>query len=141
MTEVELRSYNHETDYAGLRTLLEEAGLFDSDYETPDRLEAASHKFPGMITVAVIGSAVVGSVYFQDGVIPTINRLAVRREYQKQGIGTKLLETAESRARELGHKYLELYVLPESENACTFYENRGYTLGHTYLNMYRQIEN
>ena len=136
---MELRRYIHERDYAGLRNLLEEVGLFDADYEAPDRIEAASRKFPNMITVAVIGDAIVGSVYFQDGIIPTVNRLAVRAEYQGQGIGTQLLELAELRARQLGHTYLELYVSEANEPTCRFYENRGYSPGHTYANMYRQI--
>jgi len=140
MAEVILRSYNHDTDYAGLRSLLEEVGLFDPDYEAPERLEVASQRHSDMITVAVIDDGIVGSVYFQDGVIPTANRLAVRSKEQNRGIGSALLGLVETRARELGHRYLELSVSPKNATAHSFYENRGYTAGQTYTNMYRRID-
>ncbi len=139
MSEVLLRPYSHESDYDGLRIVLEEAGLFDADYEAPDRLEAISQRYPNMITVAVTGNEIVGSVYLQDGVIPQVNRLAVRANRRRQGIGSLLLATAEAQARELGHNYLELFVSPGRTDARHVYTKRGYTEGHTHVNMYRHI--
>jgi N-acetylglutamate synthase len=139
MPKVELRNYNHDSDYTGLRTLLEEAGLYDEDYESAERLEEVSGRHPDMITVATIGGQVVGSVYFQDGVIPQAYRLAVREDHRRSGIGTRLMEAAEEQARALGHKYLELFIDPQNTIAQTMYIKRGHTRGNTYRNMFKQI--
>lgn len=51
--------------------------------------------------------------------------LAVLPEYQKRGIGTKLLQFAESKAKEQGFKKLTLLVSMENYNAIKFYEGFG----------------
>lgn len=140
MSDVELRSYNHETDYEGLRTLLEQAELYDKDYESQEHLAALTERYPNMITVAAIGQEVVGSIYLQDGVIPEIHRLAVRKAHRRQGIASKLLEAAEQQARELGHSHVVLFVHRHNPAAMARYAKSGYLRGRgDYMNFFKSV--
>jgi predicted GNAT family N-acyltransferase len=74
--------------------------------------------------VAVEGGQVVGTCRLleRDGSV-IVQRVAVRRERRRTGVGAALLAAAERDARERGAKMLELHAQSESE---AFYRDAGY---------------
>jgi predicted N-acetyltransferase YhbS len=139
MTNVELRSYNPDADYENLCSLLQEAGLFDTDYESEEQLRRWVEIQPDSIILAKKDGRIVGNIYFQDGIIPHIFRLAVAKDLQGQGIGSELLSEAEQRAKNLGHQFIELFIVPEHPELIDWYKNHGYETRGTYTDMVKQL--
>ena len=136
----EIRDYDPVTDFEAVQGVLDNAGLFDADYDNADRLARWIAIQPDAIVVATVDEEVVGSVYFQDGIIPLIFRLAVHEAHRENGIGTALLHEAEQRARRVGHAFVELFVraadAPEAER---WYRHRGYNVSGVYANMVKEF--
>ena len=55
-----------------------------------------------------------------------IKRMRVRPDFQRQGFGTQILLSLESRARELGYAALRLDTTEQQVAARHFYERNGY---------------
>lgn len=55
-----------------------------------------------------------------------VHRLAVHPEFQKQGIGSALMDFAEDRARQDKYKSVRLDTFSQNPGNQRFYENRGY---------------
>lgn len=65
--------------------------------------------------------------------IAYIDQIVVDEKYRKRGIGKKLFETAERRAKELGAKRIDLMVWGHNRIAIQAYESYGMTPQmHTY---------
>ena len=60
------------------------------------------------------------------GVIPEFNGIAVAKEFQSKGIGSKLIQEAESLARQRGADKVGLGVSIENKRARKLYEKLGY---------------
>lgn len=83
--------------------------------------------------VAVASNKIVGFVtlYVAEGRLH-IGWLAVAREFQRQSLGSRLLDAAEAKAREMGIDELATYTLGDSvayspyEVTRSFYWNRGF---------------
>ena len=54
--------------------------------------------------------------------------IALRTEYRGQGIGNRLMETAETFAKKHGKSRVELEVFAKNKNAIELYERRGYVV-------------
>ncbi len=67
-----------------------------------------------------------GNAYEFDGEYLRVAALAVKKEYQDKGIGSKLLEKAEEYAREIKALTIVLNSGLQRESAHKFYESRGY---------------
>lgn len=79
-----------------------------------------------MILIAEVDHVVVGSILgMGDGWRGTLWRLAVHPQYQKRGIGTKLVKGMENRLKSLGCKRIILLV-DKSNAAIKFYQKLGY---------------
>lgn len=57
-------------------------------------------------------------------------RLYVSCKAQKKGIGSKLLEFAEEKAKSLGYKIIVIWAFTENYHALTFYKKHGYRADH-----------
>ena len=64
--------------------------------------------------------------YFRDEKYGYISDLAVDATFEGQGIGRKLLETAEEWARTKGYRLLALYVFSGNRRARQLYEKYGF---------------
>jgi ribosomal protein S18 acetylase RimI-like enzyme len=64
--------------------------------------------------------------YFRDEKYGYISDLAVDASFEGQGIGRKLLETAEEWARTKGYRLLALYVFAGNTRARQLYEKYGF---------------
>lgn len=94
----------------------------------------------GECIVACIGESWVGClilrtqskasapVWYQNSGVASFGRFAVHPNFQNQGIGSKLLTFAESRAKELGMSELALDTSERSVRLIEFYQKRGYQL-------------
>lgn len=55
-----------------------------------------------------------------------IANLAIAKEAEGKGIGTVLMQAAETWSKERGYRYLSLYVFGTNDHARKFYEKLGY---------------
>lgn len=79
--------------------------------------------------VAELDGAVVGTVMGgYDGHRGWIYTLAVSSEHRHRGIGTRLVQHAESALIERDCVKVNLQVLPTNEGVVAFYENLGYAV-------------
>lgn len=56
-----------------------------------------------------------------------LNEIAVSKDYQHKGVGTKLLNAVESSSFDLGADTIELFCNEDNEVAKKFYENNKYS--------------
>lgn len=124
---IQIRDYK-PSDYQSLKVILEENKMYDPDLDAENTLQRKIETSPGSILVAEDNSQVVGGVYILfDHWQSFIFRLSVRKDSQRQGIGAKLMEEAESRLRRQGAKSVALWVrLEELSHLARHYENLGY---------------
>ncbi|MCX6770654.1 MAG: GNAT family N-acetyltransferase [Candidatus Micrarchaeota archaeon] len=83
----------------------------------------------GEFLIATIGGRLVGMGAFRkkDEKTAEIKRMRVRPDLQKKGIGTRLLEKLEAKAKELGYGRLILDSTTKQAGALSFYRKKGYT--------------
>ena len=124
---VEIRPYSND-DYNSLKINLEEAGMFDKDCDSEEKLHRKISESPESILVAVCENEIVGSVYIiPDHWDSLIFRLVVKKSHREKGIGGLLLEEAENRLRANGYTSVSLLVNEtELERLSSFYEKRGF---------------
>lgn len=67
-----------------------------------------------------------GSTFQRNVERGVVQNLYVAPSYRNQGVGTRLLETAEQALRESGAEVLGLEVMARNEAARRFYERHGY---------------
>ncbi|MDB0037916.1 GNAT family N-acetyltransferase [bacterium] len=93
----------------------------------------------GKITTAVLDNKIVGSVYSRniDTETSTFGLLAVHRDFGGRGIGSKLIEAVEERAKREGSKYINIEILcPRDfkvaikDRLRMWYEGMGYEFTH-----------
>ncbi len=101
-------------------------------------LQKACATHDGVILVADQGEAVVGYAVLLtavlsedmpedvDSVYALVMDLAVAGQARRKGIGTKLLEACESRARKAGVRWLRISALAENHDAIAAYEKFGF---------------
>lgn len=69
--------------------------------------------------------AATGRIYSEEDGVWHIGRVAVKKEYRKEGVGTCVMRSLESAARAGGAKRI---ILGAQDHAVPFYEKLGYTV-------------
>lgn len=129
---VRIRDYA-PSDYRAVRSLLEEGGLFERDWDREESLREKVDRYPGSIVVAEQGNDVVGVVYLsEDGWGAFLFRLAVRRSHRKMRIGAQLLREAEARLKKVGVRVVSIFVDEADQELREYYEKRGFVPAKLY---------
>ena len=93
----------------------------------------------GLFHVASEGGDLAGVMKFEledvwfwpeilPGTLAFVHKLAVRREWAKTGLSTKLLSYARTRAHQLGRAHLRLDCVADRQGLRALYEKFGFTL-------------
>jgi ribosomal protein S18 acetylase RimI-like enzyme len=139
METVKIRNYKN-IDYPSVNKILREGDLFDENWDNEEKLNNRINEKHDSILVAVIKEQVVGCVYLVDDILPLIFRLAVKKEFRRQGIGKLLVEEAAKHLRKHGHKEIGLFVDEEKEELKNWYRKQGFKESKsTWRGFWKQI--
>jgi ribosomal protein S18 acetylase RimI-like enzyme len=84
---------------------------------------------PELLMVCLADGRLVGSVLAGfDGFRGWVNKVATHPEYQRKGIATLLMKTAEDRLAAMGCPKLNLQVRTENASVIEFYDGAGYKI-------------
>ncbi len=93
----------------------------------PMRADHARAIADGAVWVVVVGTEVAGAITIRDGDDHLmIESVAVTPSMQGRGLGNRLLELAEERARGLGRPEVRLYTNRAITENLTYYRRHGY---------------
>lgn len=107
----------------------------------------ARHVVTDGVRVARVDGDIVGFVMYglergdfaQDETRGVVRNLYVKPDHRSRGIGSRLLETAESALREAGATRVSLEAMAENDRARSFYERHGYAVHRVELE--KAVEN
>ena len=85
------------------------------------------HKAPTIVGTAEITLKSPG-LWFDDTQYPYISNLAVKENYRRQGIGSKILRQCEQIALDWGYQEIRLHVLNSNDSARQLYDYNGYQI-------------
>lgn len=106
-----------------------EAEGFPTHAADADTEMIAEWQSEATVRVATVEETIVGATRIRperDGKLPQIGRIAVRRGWTRNGIGTELLAHAEDRVRERGHDRVRLATFTDHPYLPELYESKGY---------------
>ena len=124
-----------DQDYKPIANLIRnELGYGDSsDEEVEARLAMMKNREDYLTLIAMYANKIAGFIglirgiaYEFSGYYIRIVALAVKKEYQGKGIGSKLLEEAESYAKKMGAVMIAVNSGLQRSGTHVFYANRGY---------------
>ena len=126
MIELRIRTYQ-KSDEEQIINLWLECGLI-VPWNNPKRdIERKMDEDPSLFLVGEIDRSIVCSCMAgYDGHRGWIYYLAVRRDYQRQGIALKIVTEAENRLLEIGCPKIDLMVRKNNKDAISFYHKIGY---------------
>ncbi len=123
---------------AGSAVLREQAfalrhAVFVVEQHVPAELERDEHDAAAFHAVALLGARCVGTgrLVRQEGGVGRVGRMAVDADFRRLGVGDRVLEALEARARADGLVEIELHAQCYVE---TFYLKHGYArVGEVFL--------
>lgn len=139
---ITIRNYRPE-DYPQVSKILKQAELYDTVWDSRKNVAGMVAHDPKAIQVAVENDIIVGQLF----IIPfgskmaTIFRLAVKKEFRKQGIATKLIEKAEDILRKRGLSEIGLFVDAVNADLQEFYKKRKFQVSkRPYYYMWKELK-
>jgi Predicted acetyltransferase len=113
-------------DYAAIMAIWRATG-FEQEEADLDALARQLAWDSELVLVAEVDGQVVGVIVGTiDGNRAYFYRLAVHPDYQRRGIGRRLVQALEERFREKGVTQIVIMVKQDNEQAIPFYESLGY---------------
>lgn len=129
MSSIQIREFQFASDYIRALHLWENMvkGIHVGASDAPSEIRKKLSRDPDLFLVAEAGDDFIGTVLGGfDGRRGIIYHLAVRSDYQGQGIGSRLMNEVESRLRAKGCIRCYLMVTPDNLEAIQYYEKRGW---------------
>lgn len=129
---IKIRYYKNK-DFPQLEQLLKDTGIYYQALDKKNILKKKIDYDPESIIVAEDNKKICGTVFIiYDPWAPFIFHLGVHPDYQRKGLGSKLMEKAEGILKERGTIIPTLFVEEENQEVVDFYKKRGWkVLGST----------
>jgi len=130
-------------DYSQVKTILKEAELFDSVWDSEMNLKEMINKNPMNILVVSEKGEIIACVYLIPFGTKIVNlfRLTVRKKYRNQGIATTLIDYVEKFLKSKGVIEMGLYVNADNQTLEQFYKKRQFTAsGNKYIYMWKELK-
>lgn len=137
-----VRNYQ-KSDYSSIKTILQEAKLFDEVWDSKENLSGMIENDPQSILVAEKKNKVVGNIFIipYGSKIAYLFRLAVTEKYRKQGIGSSLIKKAEEIARKRRANEIGFYIDANNKKLKSFYKKRKFkTSNKNWIYMWKGIK-
>ena len=125
---VKIRNYK-VNDYPKVKEILEEANLFDKVWDSEENLSGKIKNDPESILVATTDNdVVVGNVLIVSygPKLKYLFRLAVKKEFRRQGVATELLKFATELVKGKGVQEVGLYADADNIKLISYYQKRGF---------------
>ncbi|MHC5038700.1 MAG: GNAT family N-acetyltransferase [Planctomycetota bacterium] len=132
---IEIQELDPEA-YDALIALWDRAGLSyrPRGRDTRESIVENMRRDPDLYLGAVESGNLIGAVIASDeGRKGWINRLAVDPDYQRRGIGRRLVAEAEARLRARGREIIAILVEDWNEGSLAFFQAVGYALNRSIL--------
>lgn len=140
LNAVQIRPYNPLLDYQDVIQNLKDGDHFLPELDTEEAFMKAVTKDGNAILVAVSAGKAIGNIFIVDnGWMRLLFHLAVRKEYRGQGIGKKLMETAETKLKERGVNQIAGFVVDSEEALKDAYGRMGYRRGAVYQVIFKSL--
>jgi ribosomal protein S18 acetylase RimI-like enzyme len=127
--DFQIREFQYPADYPGVLDVWEsmETGVHVGRSDSLEEIEKKLQRDPDLFLVAETSGEVIGTVIGgYDGRRGMIYHLAVRREFRKHGIATRLVEEVEKRLQAKGCVKCYLLTFAGNTEAIRFYKERGW---------------
>ena len=139
---IKIRNYQSD-DYSKVKKLLEEARMFDPVWDSEVNLNGKVINNPRSVLVAIVNNEVVGIVLIIDygPKLQFLFRLAVKKEFRRQGVASLLIDFAFNAAKKKGVKEVGLYADADDHQLLSYYEKRGFKKSkNKYFYLWKDID-
>jgi ribosomal protein S18 acetylase RimI-like enzyme len=127
-TELRLREFTM-ADYEVVEELWRRAGLWMRPSDAPEQVALKLRRDPDLFLVACVGACTVGvTMGGWDGRRAYVYHLAVDPQWQRRGVGDRLMDELEKRFRVKGALKAKLQIMVGNDASVAFFAARGYRL-------------
>jgi ribosomal protein S18 acetylase RimI-like enzyme len=144
-------TYYQDSYYEQVKQILQNAQLYDEKWEARENLKRKIERDNESILIAITPISnpntkitdqhqVVGCVFIvEDGWNSFIWRLCVKQNYRAKGIGTLLMQKAESIIKNRGITEVSLFVDPKNDELQNWYKTQNYIKASDWTFMYKKL--
>lgn|SRR3989338_4202549 len=127
-------------DIDDIISLLKECEMFADYLDTKVSLSKKINLDKQSILIATEKDKILGCVFIiLDPWLPHIYRLCVKESVRDQGLGGKLLDSAENVIKARGYKIINIFIEEEKSGLIEFYKKRGFYEFVKCTNMEKQL--
>jgi ribosomal protein S18 acetylase RimI-like enzyme len=136
---MEIRNYV-DSDYPQLKELLDLNGLYYDPSDNRDNLARKIDSDADSILIAEDSGSIIGTTFLvYDPWASFIFHVGVHPDYQRQGVGDRLMEEAELRLKSKGMTEATLYIESSNHGVVEFYQKRGWKIWGDIICMDKQL--
>ncbi|MEK6952225.1 MAG: GNAT family N-acetyltransferase [Nanoarchaeota archaeon] len=136
---MQIRNYQDQ-DFQRLVELLKATENYYEPLDTRENLKIKIGHDPNSIIVLEDDNKLVGTVFIcYDPWCSFIYHLSVHPNYQKKGLGSKLMDEAEKRLKEAGIRRPTLFVTEKNQQVIEFYKKRGWSVMGKVFDMEKEL--